>query len=257
MIEVSQTKALSMLGRVLRFGRRVLRGLEGDTRSQQLRDEVQFWRDWFSTKGLQWPEDYKERLDPQYPIQGHIARYIDLLQQDPVSILDVGSGPLTKLGKLHVNKEIRITAVDLLAPHYDRVLTDFGISPLVRTIFGDAAKLLQQFGEDKFDIVHGQNSIDHTEDPIQAIRQMIAVTKPGGFVVLFHVENEGKNEGYKQLHKWDFTCERGRFLVKGPGPTGRSVDVGEALAHLGSTECSLDDGAVLVTIRKHTTGKSH
>ena len=85
---------------------------------------------------------------------------------------------------------------------------------------------------------------------------MIAVTKPGGFVVLFHAESEGKNEGYKQLHKWDFTCEGGRFIVKGPGPR-KSCRYWRSAHHLGQTECSFDDGAVLVAIRKHTTRKGH
>ena len=80
---------------------------------------------------------------------------------------------------------------------------------------------------------------------------MLAVTKPDGFVVLYHAENEGKNESYKQLHKWDFTCEKGHFIIRGPGPGGGSVDATDALTALGSVECSLDGGAVLVAIRKH------
>ena len=84
-----------------------------------------------------------------------------------------------------------------------------------------------QFGEKQFDIVHGQNCIDHTVNPLEAIRQMLAVTKPGGFVVLYHAENEGKNKSYKQLHKWDFTCESDHFLIRGPGASGGKVDVTE------------------------------
>ena len=199
----------------------VLRRLEGDTRANQLRDEVKFWRSWFASKGLQWPEDYKERLDPDYPIQEYIAHYIDLLPQNPVHILDVGSGPLTKLGKVHSAKELIVTATDLLATHYDRVLEEFGIDPPVRTIFADVEKLVEQFGESSFDIVHGQNCIDHTSNPMRSIEQMIAVTKLNGFVILMHAENEGKNEGYEQLHKWDFTGRDGHFIIRGPGPTRR------------------------------------
>ncbi|WP_287340461.1 class I SAM-dependent methyltransferase, partial [Mesorhizobium sp.] len=140
----------------------ILRWLEGDSRSQQLRDEVLFWRHWFSTQGSFWPEDYKERLDPNLPIQDHVGRYVDRLTTNPVSILDVGAGPLTKLGKVHASKEIMITATDLLAAEYDQVLRDFGIQPLVRTVFGDAENLSTQFGDYSFDIVHGQNCIDHT-----------------------------------------------------------------------------------------------
>ncbi|RUV48173.1 methyltransferase domain-containing protein [Mesorhizobium sp. M5C.F.Ca.IN.020.29.1.1] len=249
--EGSLRRSTSVLTRARRLGRKILRWLEGDSRSQQLRDEVLFWRHWFSTQGSFWPEDYKERLDPNLPIQDHVGRYVDRLTTNPVSILDVGAGPLTKLGKVHASKEIMITATDLLATEYDQVLRDFGIQPLVRTVFGDAENLSTQFGDYSFDIVHGQNCIDHTASPLKAIQQMLSVTKHDGFVVLYHAENEGKTESYKQLHKWDFTCEKGHFVIRGPGPGGDSVDATDALAAVGSVECSLDDGAVLVAIRKH------
>jgi SAM-dependent methyltransferase len=241
-----------VLAKTRRIPRKVLRWLEGDTRSQQLRDEVLFWRNWFATQGSIWPEDYKERLDPDCPIQDHVGRYLDKLAANPVSILDVGAGPLTKLGKVHSSKEISIVATDVLASDYDEVLKDYGIEPIVRTVFGDAENLVSQFGEDKFDIVHGQNCIDHTADPFRAIEQMLHVTKAGGFVVLYHAENEGKRESYKHLHKWDFACEKGRFLIRGPGPGGPTLDVSQALAERGSTECLPEDGAVLVAIRKHS-----
>src|SRR5438105_2536804 len=83
------------------LGRKIRRRLEGDTRSQQLRDEVVFWRDWFSTQGLGWPEDYKSRLDASFPIQNHVGRFLEQLVNNPIHILDVGAGPLTKLGKVH------------------------------------------------------------------------------------------------------------------------------------------------------------
>ena len=239
-----------MLNVVRRLRQRMRRRLEGDSRSQQLRDEVSFWRNWFSTTGLSWPEDYKERLDPKFPIQDHVATYLERVAANPVHLLDVGAGPLTKLGKTHRWKKILITATDVLAAEYDKLLSDFGVEPLVRTIFGDAEDLVAQFGEDQFDIVHGQNCIDHTASPLRAIQQMLSVTRPGGFVVLYHAENEGKNESYKQLHKWDFTCESNHFVIRGPGPAGGTVDVTNALAPHGWVECKLDGSAVLVAIQK-------
>jgi SAM-dependent methyltransferase len=230
--------------------RRALRLVRGDTRSRQLHDEVVFWRKWFSTRGSEWPDDYKERLDPNFPLQEHIAKYVDQLPDNPVHILDVGAGPLTKLGKVCGSKQLVITPIDVLAPQYDELLNDFRIQPLVRTITGDAENLIPQFGHKRFDIVHGQNSMDHTANPLRAIHQMLSVTKPDGFVVLFHAENEGKNEGYNQLHKWDFTCENGHFLVKGPGPNGSTVNVTDLLGSVGAVDCSVAYGGIMVAIRK-------
>ena len=229
---------------------RVVRRLTRNRRSRQLREEVGFWRQWFATKGLEWPDDYTMRFDPEMPMQDHVGTYLDRLPGEAAEILDVGAGPLTKLGKVHPGKRLSITAIDVLARDYDKVIGDFAVTPLVRTGFGEAESLREQFGEDRFDIVHAQNSLDHTAEPLVGLREMLAVTKPGGFVVLYHAENEGKNESYHQLHKWDFTCEGGHFIIGGPGPDGPRRDITQLLAADGEVECAFHEGNVHVGIRK-------
>ena len=96
--------------------------------------------------------------------------------------------------------------------------------------------LVEQFGPDAFDIVHGQNCIDHMADPHRAIEQMVAVTKPGGYVVLYHAENEGQREQYDQLHQWNFTCEEGAFIIR--DRMGRTANVSERLAAQCDVECT-------------------
>jgi SAM-dependent methyltransferase len=204
-------------------------------RSVALKGEVQFWRNWLSTKGMYWPDDFHARFDANRRLDGHLAPYVDRIEGDDVRILDVGSGPLTKLGKTHPTKRLEITATDLLANDYDRVLTELGLVPPVRTIHADAEQLAAQFGDDAFDIVHAQNCIDHTTDPERAIDQMVAVAKPGGYVVLFHAENEGQREQYNQLHQWNFTCEAGAFVIR--DRAGRTVNVTQRLAPTCDVEC--------------------
>src|SRR5512138_2264175 len=205
-------------------------------RSVALKGEVQFWRNWLSTRGMYWPEDFRARCDPDRPLDGHLAPYVDRVEGDCVRILDVGSGPLTKLGKTHPFKRLEITATDLLANDYDRLLAELGIVPPVRTVRADAEELVAQFGHDAFDIVHAQNCIDHTADPQRAIDQMVAVARPGGYVVLYHAENEGQREQYNQLHQWNFTCEDGAFIIR--DRTGRTVNVTHRLAALCDVECT-------------------
>jgi SAM-dependent methyltransferase len=222
-------------------------------RSVALEEEIQFWRDWFATRGMDWPEDYRPRFDPDQPIQEHVAIHIDRLEADRVHILDVGAGPLTKLGKKHLTKQLLITPTDLLADSYDRLLEELSIDPLIRTIYADVERLAEQFGSDAFDIVHGQNCIDHTANPLRAIEQMLEVSKPEGFVVLFHAENEGRRNQYTQLHQWDFTCEDGDFVIR--DRNGRRTNVTRRLAAVATVECTRvpDDGdyAILTGIRKH------
>jgi len=225
------------------------------SRASALQQEIQFWRDWFVSGGLQWPEDFRQRFEPGLPIQRHIATYIDQLNTPCVQILDVGSGPLTRLGRKHPTKQLAITATDLQAHEYDRLLAELGIEPPIRTIYADAERLLEQFGPDAFDIVHGENCIDHTAHPLRAIEQMVAVCKPRGLVILYHAENEGQREQYHQLHQWDFTCEDGAFVIR--DRRRRATNVTKRLAACCEVECRRDGGAdgydgdaILTVIRK-------
>jgi len=225
-----------ILGRVLPRKVRDLLHMPKMERSAALAREVQFWRKWLSTKGMYWPDDYRARFDPDLPIGGHLAPFIDRVDGEYLRILDVGAGPLTKLGKKHPSKRLEITAIDLLANEYDRLFAEFDVVPPVRTIFADGERLVEQFGPDAFDIVHGQNCIDHMADPHRAIEQMVAVTKPGGYVVLYHAENEGQREQYDQLHQWNFTCEEGAFIIR--DRMGRTANVSERLAAQCDVECT-------------------
>jgi SAM-dependent methyltransferase len=229
---------------------KLLRRAAPDTRDRHLRMEVAFWRRWLATEGLNWPEDYAMRFDPDAPVQEHLARVIDRLPGSVVQILDVGAGPVTVLGKTHPTKQLSITATDVLAREYNGLLADFDVKPLVRTQFAESEMLRHRLGDRQFDIVHAQNTLDHSANPFAALEEMLGLTKPEGFVVLLHEENEGKNELYHALHKWDFACEGGRFLISGPGPNGPRRDIAELMAGRAELECSIHHDEVLVVMRK-------
>jgi SAM-dependent methyltransferase len=227
-----------------------LRGLLPDSRDRHLRSEVRFWRRWLATEGLQWPGDYARRLDPRAPVQDYLASVIDRLPGAEVEILDVGAGPLTVVGKTHPSKTLVITATDVLAREYNALLDEFGVSPPVRTSYAEAEALRDALGSRRFDIVYAQNSLDHCANPVAAVEEMLAVTRPGGFIVLIHEENEGSKERYHALHKWDFTCEGGRFVIGGPGPHGPRSDISKLVSAQAEVECSASSGTVLVVMRK-------
>ena len=228
----------------------IARGFRSDPRDRHLRNEVRFWRRWLATEGLEWQDDYRHRFDPRLPIQEHLARLIDRIDGDKVEILDVGAGPVTVLGKTHKTKQLAITATDILAPEYNQLLDDFGLDPPVRTQFAASETLREQIGERQFDIVHAQNTLDHCADPFAAIEEMLALTNPGRFVVLLHEENEGEKERYYALHKWNFSCDGGRFLIAGPGPRGPRRDVTAMMSGRADVECSTASGDILVVMRK-------
>jgi SAM-dependent methyltransferase len=63
------------------------------------------------------------------------------------------------------------------------------VVPPVRTRRCDSERLLDMFEPDSFDVAYASNTLDHSYDPLRAIRQMIAVVRPGGIVLLQHFPN--------------------------------------------------------------------
>lgn len=201
--------------------------------------ESDFWTRWAAGKGkveiYDWSEDYKFRTDPDAVMQQKI---IDLAPNKmDIDILDVGAGPLTVLGKKYPGKNISITAVDPMAQEYDNILEKFNIIPPVRTILCEAERLDEHFTSKKFDIIYCQNALDHSYDPFLAIKKMLDVLKPDGSIMLFHENNEGENEGYRNLHQWNFCSEKGSFIIWQPGSVKINVTkelYDRALVHIHS-----------------------
>jgi SAM-dependent methyltransferase len=195
-------------------------GASRATWTEHLGEEVAFWRDWLKNKGaggVGWEEDYKRRQDPANPLQEHIRRRLSAPEGATVKILDVGAGPLTVVGKVWPGRTVEITAVDPLAKEYERAMRECGVRPLVRTQRGDAERLTEYFAESTFDLVYAQNCIDHSYDPLLAMRHMVLVAKPGCVVLMEHGTDEAERNKYQGLHQWNFRVEDGRFIVWRPG----------------------------------------
>ena len=131
--------------------------------------------------------------------------------------------------------------------HYDELMKQCGVMPPVRTIYGETERLTDIFADNSFHFVYAQNSIDHTYDPIQAIRQMVRVAKENCFLVLRHVENEAENQQYGGLHQWSFGLEEGMFVIK--TRTDRIV-VSRELADLGDIAAYREHEWLVVQIQK-------
>lgn len=217
------------------------------SRETQLDDELRFWDKWLRQKGLEWPDDFRDRLNPETPLAQDHRELIDHLPQDEIRILDVGAGPLTVIGKRHPSKRLAITAVDVLAEKYAALLARQHIQPVIRTSFAEAESLTNWFAEDSFDLVNARNCLDHSVDPFKAIGQILLVTRPGCFACLDHVENEGEKQRYRGLHQWNFTVIEDEFVIRGHN---LEFNVSRQLADRGEFQCSVRDGWLRVRIRK-------
>ncbi|MBX3009980.1 MAG: methyltransferase domain-containing protein [Caldilineaceae bacterium] len=166
--------------------------------------ETAFWENYIATRGAQWPEDFQARMDPARPLQSHITALMAPAPGSVIHMLDVGAGPLTYLGTSWPGYQLQITAVDPLADQYAELFAKHRLTPPVKTEYGKAEELVAQFGVNRFDLVHARNCIDHSQDPVRAIEQMVAVAKPGGIVYLHHAVNEAETESYLGFHQWNF-----------------------------------------------------
>ena len=124
--------------------------------------------------------------------------------QTAFDVLDVGSGPLTCCGYRMTSEpdaQLNVTAVDPLADDYDRALQRAGVTPVVRTQPAPAEELTSVFAADHFDFVFSRNALDHSRDPVRAIRQMLTVVKPGHSVLIEVQEDEADAMGYDGFHR--------------------------------------------------------
>jgi hypothetical protein len=216
-------------------------------RPSGLTAELKYWDQWLRNKGGSQPNDFKNRLDPNFPLADFFCRYIDHLPSKEIKILDVGAGPLTAIGKKHPTKALIISAIDVLAHEYDELLQKYNITPITKTACVEAESLSDVFQENTFDLVVARNSIDHARDPFLAIQQMLFCVKSGCYIAMSHKENEADYQSYRGLHQWNFTVIEDCFIIKSRTD---AINVTKELSSLGEVESFIEKHRVLVSIKK-------
>jgi SAM-dependent methyltransferase len=177
-----------------------------------LPSEVDFWRGiiYGTFPNREWVNDMKARVRGITPFPEHLLRYLEG-KTGSARILDVGSGPVTVLSG--VRDGIEVVAVDPLADDYNRLLDKKGLVPRIRTLRGDGEKI-SELGLGLFDLVYSRNALDHSYDPIRAIREMLKVCSPAGFVFFEGETNESIREHGIGLHQWNFLpVDNGDLIV--------------------------------------------
>lgn len=208
--------------------------------------ELMFWDMWLASGGEPWPEDFQYRSTPTAALQEHIMEALGTQVGIDVTILDVGAGPLTYLGKQWAGHNLIITAVDPLADEYDKLLHKHHVTPLVRTQKGFAEQLVTQYGTNRFDLVHARNCIDHSNDPWRAIQEMVAVAKPRGLIYMHHAVNEAQTQNFQGFHQWNLFCKNGDLYI---GDQRQEINVSQRLAPVAAVESQLwHEGSWMVNL---------
>ncbi len=189
-------------------------GWVGTSWQEALPEELNFWANALADPGKYWLQsEFDFRMNPASELQPELRQLWQGQTPAALRILDVGAGPLTTLGKKWPGCSLAITAVDPLAAEYDQILARLKLTPPVRTTRAEGEKLDAHFAEGQFHLAYASNALDHARDPLAAIRQMVRVVEPGGWVYLWHFANEGATERYHGLHQWNFEVRGGEFLI--------------------------------------------
>jgi SAM-dependent methyltransferase len=205
----------------------------------RLPTEVGHWDIWLRTRGMADPGDFARRVAPDQPLQEHLKQLLPQSDGKPYRILDIGAGPLTTVGKVCDGRRIDLLAIDPLASVYDMLLEKNGITPPVRTKYGEAEQVAEMYAEGSFDLVHAANSLDHSHDPVAAIKAAARVVRPGGHVFLEHILNEGAREGYGGLHQWNFGVDDDSFTIA--SSSGQKTNMAKEFAGIANVKHALSE----------------
>jgi SAM-dependent methyltransferase len=233
-------------------------GLLGEDWREALPEELQFWERALSDPAKNWViSEFRERMDPDLELQPELKVIIDAPPGAVVRLLDVGAGPLTRLGKKWDGRTLQLYPVDPLAEEYQTLLARLNIHPPILTQVGHGEKLTEQFEKDSFDLAYASNSLDHSYDPLLAIEQMFSVIKPGASVYLWHFAKVGLQEAYHGLHQWNFDIEHGKLLLS--DGRGTCHELGKIFHGRAGVTCEFTSftGSTVVVgrLRKHRRGQ--
>lgn len=207
--------------------------------------ELFFWDRWLARRSSD--PSLRDRLKANRPVAKRFWPAVDAAPNDPVRILEVGSGPIPAMGTSHPTRRIEVVATDFLAKQYERLLKRYGMTPPVRAVYADMEQLSQHFGSNAFDLVYASNCVDHTEDALRAILEMVAVLRPGGRVIMDHMVDEGAQQDYAGLHRWNMNASDGRLLLWNERARH---DIGQVLGTSCEIRAGCTDGIVTAEIRR-------
>ena len=177
---------------------------------KEIKSEILFWDRLLKSKGKDGgdPRIFEFRTNPDCQFQ--LPHDLESLSS---KILDVGSGPYSRLGYVLKGKRLDLTLIDPLSYVYKKLEQKWGLNFAVSSKTGFVECLNLIIPENFYDLVHMSNSLDHCFDPIEGIKQLLFVTKVGGKVILRHNNNVAESENYSGLHQWNLTTENGNFIV--------------------------------------------
>ena len=195
-------------------------------------------------------EQLSKYFDKNMLLQKDLAELLDDLNINNPKILDVGAGPISKVGKVYNGNHIQLEPIDPLANKYKKILKDNNLIPPVFTKPGYGEYLSKLYNKNTFDLVHARNSLDYTKNPMAIINEMLTVVKQDHYIYLNHYLNEGENANYYGLHQWNFSVNNGDFIIKNKN-NSININVNKELKHKAIVFTELNKNRIVVRIKKN------
>jgi SAM-dependent methyltransferase len=111
------------------------------------------------------------------------AAYLLPVLRPGMTVLDVGAGPGTITADLAARVAPgQVTATEISESVLALARAEVATRGLANVTFAVADVHALNFPDDSFDVVHAHQVLQHVTDPVQALREMRRVCRPGGFV---------------------------------------------------------------------------
>lgn len=155
--------------------------------------------------------------DPDRAVEADLAALVPE-GDGPVRALDLASGPVASMGWKIDGRAVEVTAVDPFALYLNDVMEFKGLKgPPVRSIQTSLPSLAGFSGGVLFDIAYVNCALNTFADPAQTVRDVLALLKPGGSLLVRSPVNGAEAASYFALHLWNLAPgEDGDVLIWRP-----------------------------------------
>lgn len=169
-------------------------------------------------------KDLIDKYNKPRPLVDYLLPFIE--GKKDVRIADIGSGPFSTIGSYLDGVKVEIHHSD--NQNFTRFWDKYNVNPLILVEYQDMEKL--DYPDNHFDIVHCVNALDHTRNAYDAVKEMIRVCMPGGWVYIDCCLDQ-LDTGHK--HYWNAKADgmffgkyHGAFDLKDFGFDIKFIDLG-------------------------------
>lgn len=147
---------------------------------------------------------YRAKFRSKLAIFNHPAQLPDYFKpmigdKKEVTIAELGAGPICTIGNSWPGVKINLYASDVLQDEFAPWWEKHNATPVVPVELEDMEQLT--YSDNFFDIVHCVNALDHTLNSRRALKEIVRVCKPGGWIYLRHMPNQ--RQQLRGMHAWD------------------------------------------------------